>query len=204
METIDLKKFCGYQEQLETPFWRKGFLYASDGVVCVRIPAEENPSFEHKRVPKAEELPHWWTDDAFFQWSPLPELPPVEYENCDDCGGSGQDWRQLRDCPKCGNCDWPCENCDGSGQTKKITRVSIGGFDFNNFKLALLESLPNGSVSVSSYPNSKDGKDAGILRVRFDGGQGLVMGMNKESESASVKAAIAAASGAAKEEGRGE
>ena len=39
--TIDLKAFCEPEApHLAEPFWREGHMYATNGKICVRVPAE--------------------------------------------------------------------------------------------------------------------------------------------------------------------
>lgn len=179
---IDMRKFCEEEiPNIATPFWRDGYLYASNGRYCVRVPSESGEP-GHALAPAANRLEHWWTDDSLFAWEPFPESGSQKLR-CDECRGTGQDFSIGRCCPKCGNNDFPCEDCEGTGWVDSFKNIMVGGFLFSGRFIHMLSSLPNSTVNASKSPTDKPYQRTGILRIRFDGGQALLMGITQEHES---------------------
>ena len=179
--TIDLKAFCEPEApHLAEPFWREGHMYATNGKICVRVPAESG-ELGHAKAPSAHNLKWWWDDDNAFEWEPLPAATEKKVR-CRYCDGDGRNPDVTCKCPKCGNDYFPCEDCDGKGYWKEWETVHIGGFSFGGQLVHLLSSLPNPIVFASEQPCENKGNVAGVLRVKFDGGQAILMGLEFRRE----------------------
>ena len=133
---IDLKKFCGDGEatnrfQNNMVFFRGGHLCATDGRICVRVPAPEGSAETEGRFPDLKRL-NWPGEDAAWQPWPAPDWEMGMVDHCGGCGGSGRlkgtpcpecngDGEKEEKCRKCDgegachHCDAECEDCDGDG-----------------------------------------------------------------------------------------
>lgn len=79
---VCLETFCNkksFHYQLGLPFRRGEFVYATDGRICVRMPADsyDGPVATEGKFPKIESL-DW--DKEVVKWGPVPEPQP-----CDKC-----------------------------------------------------------------------------------------------------------------------
>jgi hypothetical protein len=190
----DLKRFCGFlSEHMATadPWVSGGWRYATDGRVCVRVPAPgepdtPTPDFSAPRLPPAAELfplrparyslAPWPTDGIEPGHTPCWECNEtgiVDTTSCDRCRGMG--------CKKCKGHGWTggrsCTNCDGFGQvTGKGRRV---GEHLIALRLdRLVRSLP-GVFFLMDVGWAKP------LPFVFDGGgEGIVMGMPRDRPAA--------------------
>lgn len=165
MTTLDLTTFCSTEPSrpnLHAPFRLGEHVFATDGRICVRVPAYEGP-------------PEGSVDPRKF-FSNIPEVTPArlrsiksaqkQLDECTNCGGTGK----MHECPNC-DCGH-CEFCDGAGSvdnTPKI-RVALRGAVFDLRYINLIRTLPNLHLAVSAP------KDAAMY-FRFDGGDGVLMPM---------------------------
>lgn len=161
--SIDLKPFCGNEWEvraaLRAPWVQDGWLYATNGHVCVRLPAIEANSVgpRHPKNVSALFNKAFNVEGEFIAFPTLPCLV-----NCPVCGGSGsvEDEHGDTDC---------CFNCYGSGFD--WTRQEVGDSGFNLLYMHQLSALPNARICT----NGK--KDAAA--VLFDGGQAILMPMRE-------------------------
>lgn len=99
---FNIQDFCAtgyFREYLLRPFAYHGKLYASNGHIIVRVPAEADaPDTEHSICAHAEKL----FADANFEagMEPLPAYQEVELPSCEGCGGSGK-CKPLEECREC-------------------------------------------------------------------------------------------------------
>ncbi len=106
LSEIDLKIFCavpGLRKEICNPFSYGGWRYATNGKICVRIPAAK----KHKRITGSP--------DAAFLFKKFPErgfrllyprLHDEQVTMCDECHGMGGetidgDWEECRFCLGC-------------------------------------------------------------------------------------------------------
>ena len=161
---IDLQKFCckphDNRYNLEHPFSRGEWTYATNGHIAVRVPRVAD-SFDNKDSPAAETL-SWPTAGMKFTAAPKIEIPRLKEWECQTCDGRGS----KHDCPDC-NCS--CDVCFGTGQQIEKISVGVGPSVFNARYVSLALALPN----LEFGPLHK----IEPVPFRFDGGQGLLMPM---------------------------
>jgi hypothetical protein len=198
---VDLQRFCSrdddLREYLRKPWAHKGYLYASNGHICVRIPAPDQAAavFPHKVAESAAGL----FDREHGGHAPLPAFDPAK--SCDLCGGTGRTrrakcpecdgegefshgthWYDCRECDSEGVVDAsdgegePCDcgACDGLGARQTFARLAPGiGYDARY--LAWIKALPGAMFVIgSSVDNTSGTRPAHFI---FDGGEGVLMPM---------------------------
>jgi len=153
MTPKDLQPFCwpdNTRPKIRTPWTTNGFTYASDGWLCVRVPAL--PEVTRTDGPNAARV--FKDVDRLSEEGAIPlasiAIPdPIPCSRCDggrikefpckECDGTGtvtyhgqhyrRDWDI--DCPACeGSPTSQCPDCDGLGVSKEQQRVPIGDVDF--------------------------------------------------------------------------
>lgn len=123
---IDLTPFCGKDGHYtpSTPWFESGHIYATDGHVCVRVPAEAGLGNEAEDDKPKGLILGWPTgDETWLPWPPVIPIPGEE--ECPMCGGKrfvhgdqlcrhceGGGWCSCRSCGDRHNC-W---HCDGTGK----------------------------------------------------------------------------------------
>jgi hypothetical protein len=167
---IDLEKFCSTdltRPYLMKPFTIGEWTYATNGRICVRVPAmAEWPSIE-----KTIAAPELFAAPV-TEFRPLPKIefpPPDEDDECESCNGRGCE----HDCP---DCECICEQCNGTGEVPPYSNVSveIGNGIYAGRYIHLLQSLP----SVEIGPPHKRER----MQFRFAGGEGCLMPRNGEAD----------------------
>jgi hypothetical protein len=156
---IDLLQFCSQsQPNLAAPWSRDGVTYATDGAVILRVAIEagidDNPlapdaAATFDRAPSPNE------------YAPIPDVNAPTKEPCGRCCGDG-----YYDCECCDH-ERECPDCGGSGMIAPKTSTLISGARFDDRYLALLGSLPNCQIGITGQYTA--------ARIRFDGGDGLLM-----------------------------
>lgn len=120
-EQIELSPFCGgggTRWDIDCPWVAHGWRYATDGRICVRVPAGGEPNTVGHRVPLIAEFDGFAADLCTVPFAP----PDGPWERCPVCDGTGYGWRDCDlcegfgscHCPKC-NADHGCGKCDGTG-----------------------------------------------------------------------------------------
>lgn len=195
MTTDELRAFCDTGSErrvVQAPFSLDAWTYATDGSIIVRVP----------RLPEVAELPNrLLTPPELFAnnppgplWYPVPTLPPAPMAvPCSRCGGKAKPvcpachdtgevsfefWhgatRYTADvtCPVCHG-EVRCGRCDGTLIERRDEEppVELGPALFAPKYIRLLAALPHCEMAPS---NASD-----VCRVRFDGGDGLVMPMRR-------------------------
>lgn len=160
---IDLQPFCGNDEcrhpYLMRPFTRRGYTYATNGHILVRVPPRsEIPDSEKDfRV----ERPFDGIECAIF--TPLPAfVVPKPDGDCEMCDGRGFE----HSCPDCQCTCWACEG-SGSEVWGAGTSIEIGGVSFAAKYLLMMQGLPGIAIGRPRQEQS--------LLFRFDGGEGALM-----------------------------
>ncbi len=187
---MDLLKFCSKREHhiqhgINEPFSRGEYTYATDGVVCIRVPRQADVTSE--KGPPAEEL-FTKAEAQPEAWQPIPPFELTQH-TCADCGGKGYvrlcNYCKGQGCKRCNNsgavgCDKEhssvlemCEDCYGTGTVKEvgnnIVDGSAGKVRISSIYLDMIKELPN--VQISPFDSTS------VFRIRFDGGEGLLMPM---------------------------
>lgn len=205
-----LKDFCsaGFRiSKMDTPFYRNGHTYATDGFICIRI----NGKFaeENKEAPLADDLDEWdlllkLTPDWRLRADKMKEVksqfpvcqschPLAVTTKCPECNGEG--WVTLSndpheygfECKTCcgdghtGKCNTrDCPHCNGS-RTTYASQWEISGQAFNTqLLIKLTEKL--GDIELFCWPVWSSEKRYPALAFRFDGGEGLLMPMKPNPE----------------------
>jgi hypothetical protein len=196
---MDLKRFCANKSDprayLREPWAHKGYVYATNGHIVVRVPAPDQAEAiaEHKAAATAEGL------FATFPAIEAQPLPPFTLgEECFFCAGTGEAYSV--DCPDCdgegefihGAHDYECKECEGGGfvdaekipenktvchacygRGYKAHRAPVGpmGAGFDASYLSWIAALPG--VLFAARGPAESG------RFTFDGGEGLLMPMRE-------------------------
>lgn len=201
MSPEQLQRFCASPEEirwyLQSPWRANGFIYASNGHVCIEIPDDgrelKDSGAKYPDVRKSVFDRYTSTDFA-----PMPALVPIEIAGaCEQCEGAGThgeiecvecdgvgDFEKGRRVYTCGCCDGVgsigdndkptiCLACDGYGEPgncPEAHRTVLGeaeGIGFQTRYLRLFAGLPGVEVALNGL--------AGAAVFRFDGGAGAVM-----------------------------
>jgi hypothetical protein len=163
---IDLKPFCGTDESrpyLMQPWSRDGFTYATNGHICVRVPAIDGIE-DCEAAPNAGKLFAVPLTSELVSVTTL-SLPPERRAECSGCEGRGVKHR-------CPDCACVCEKCSGTKEVGGEDRVSVGlnGFNIGLRYLRLIVSLPGAKVQTIGEPG-------GAVAFAFDGGDGRLMAL---------------------------
>lgn len=170
MKKKDLQKFCFEGEgrdKIKTPWTDEGYTYATNGHICIKVPAlsdvpaEPYPVDAEKVFRETPQPTEWFTVPHLAK----PKTP--EEIVCTDCEGTGKD--DLNECPECGH-KKDCPDCDGTGKVKEDIApryLKIGNQSFDEKYLYLIQG----------FPNVRIGPATGLIaaRIKFDGGEGLLM-----------------------------
>ena len=167
--TINLQRFCDPDENgryaLNEPWVVNGWRYATDGRVIVRVPAEgeqDSPLPDGKRRPKN---PGEILRPVNGEWLTWPNV-----SQCYHCEGTGTD-----DCPGC-----PCGACSCLGEiecthcrAKGTFRTLFGKAELSQHYAYLISKLPGVMYLPQTDPE-------GVVRFKFDGGEGGVSPVRKD------------------------
>lgn len=195
MTTEQLQAFCARATKrpgLATPFTRAGYTWASNAIALVRVPVVEGVRVCDDPWPTPFPAGIMAEYQPGPQWYALPALPErVQDRPCSECGG-----RKREPCKACNDkgtvvytfdhrgvvydmdCDCPvcdgereCRHCHGDGIEPRVPqRVRIGQATFDADALRPFAALDHCELApVDAYAP---------CRVRFDGGEGLVMPLN--------------------------
>lgn len=203
MNLEQLQKYCSTdpdKKLFEAPFTVGEFTYATNGHILLRVP--KMSGFEDREHNSTTET---MLERPVEAWFPCPVIPAPPRQKCDVCEGTGKAYAcpecedgavQLKtkfndyECVDCKSCDgagqlskeeidslkehfkWidviemPCENCDG-GYLFTDKSISLGTTWFSDRYLSLLCQLPACEIGITSITTA--------ARIRFDGGEGLIM-----------------------------
>lgn len=191
---IDLQSFCerpeGMRYYLQAPFNHRGYLYASNGHILVRIPAPEHADTVSPHKPAETSVKMF----AELQVGSYAAIPPLQVPRlcrhckgaghyrqtyCPTCKGQGEIYVRRRVYNKCKPCeglgqlaspdgdDQTCYACFGLGRDSARTVVGDVGFQVNY--LMMIKALPDHQFAPSLFE-----KPAHFV---FTGGEGLLMPM---------------------------
>ena len=156
--------------EIETPFNQNGYLYATNGVVMIRL--QENKKFYPIRTtPDVSDAAFPWDHDALCLWRDFKKemLPEPTYIRC-DCGNT----TKKHSCP--------CEDCEGEGEWRVSRAVELPGGDITpligDIYLELILTLTDPQYTTEGFiqPISHASRHT-PLRFRSKEVFGLVMPM---------------------------
>ena len=132
---------------IQRPFSSGPYSFATNGYLLIRVPRMADVNDED------EVGANRIFEKALMptEWHPVPNPGPPVFERCSWCGG------------KNGGCD----ECDWTGHEEPFTAVRVGDQFFQARYLRLLLRLPGVMIGTTWGINA--------ARVRFDGGDGLIM-----------------------------
>lgn len=202
---IDLERFCAKEtehpsyEALERPWNAGGWRYASNAMICVRVPTTE-PDDENKLGrPKFKDAARLFAMKGFNFAAcsePWPAPPYVRVEDdcpdcvgsgklgavrCSECGGEGHvtctECGRDHECDECDEKGWitpdgdrgDCEACNGVGKRMVDTFLRVGE---HIIKADLAKLIVSALPNVRWQPGVAPDRS---LPFTFTGGQGLVM-----------------------------
>jgi hypothetical protein len=200
VSAVDLQRFCwanDYRKYLRQPWAHKGWMYASNGHILVRVPSPEHAEtvFAEK---VAESAVGMLADSGEREYAPLPAftLGPVcecckgvgtvKQSKCPDCDGEGEfdHGEYTYHCKECDGEGWiddpageerECDACYGFGTESK--RIDFGGIGYQARYLRLIKDLPGLVFSPGTRADETTIKAA---HFTFDGGEGLLMPMGAQ------------------------
>ncbi len=187
---MDLQQFCskregGFHRGIDKPFSKGTWTYATDGVICIRVPRLAEVGNENG--PDAGILFDQVKD--LTEWQSVP-FAPVTESLCEDCGGKGH----VRGCKYCygqgcGHCKdngqigciathpdaKDCEDCLGTGKIQGGSAIIFGTGCRVRLSAVYLDQIKSLTGVMIALPGTGDPKVA--ARIKFDGGEGLLMPM---------------------------
>jgi len=186
MKTIDLTRFCADENlryNLDHPWVRGGYKIATDGRICVRVKTDEPDTVpgEGERYPDIDAL-FKELDEKIAAWHPMPTALPYNapsWDNCPVCGGSAQ----LGCCPQCGMFGGrdkdllDCRHCDGKGTLELVCSITLDKRRYSVEYIRDIMSLPALEYGELNEEAARRNPAHNPLAFRFDGGDGLLMGL---------------------------
>lgn len=199
---FDLAKFCGKSHRYEhsKPFWQDGHIFATDGKVCLRVGSHSGDVLGPEcKLPPAATLP--WGKDGEKVTQVCTRMAVAWCDGCD-----GTTLANRRKCPECGgededededyfDCtcmfgwvgDGHCIECEGHGEYAQpcLVEVTAGG-NVQYFERELWDKVQSiGDVQVRLSSDAKYDSIACPVPfpafLAFDGGDGLLMPMDKQA-----------------------
>ena len=205
---LDLSKFCANEsdprEHLRRP-WKHGeWVYATNGHLCVRVPAASMPDVaECDKAPNAQNLFQKHMEQRQCEFLLMPTLPKVHA--CGDCEGKGtvlavkcpactdgafDHYGDTYDCLHCEGSaagpGWieserdsatkrPCNFCDGLGSSlRENGNAPLGESTYSLVYLSWLAELPQVRVCPGLSAELPTKEQVPAVFL-FDGGQALLM-----------------------------
>lgn len=157
MTRRQLQPFCArkdkYYYEIETPFNKGDYTYATNGHVVVRVPKLKDRALKQARkTPNVDKI----FADAIVpeKYIPVPNPGIVYMSICDE----------HRNAPYC--------DCDGTGFREGFSFFKVGKQYFQKQHLRLLRLLPGVEIGLAEGDNA--------AHFQFDGGDGLLMPLNPE------------------------
>jgi len=160
--TIDLQVFCAYKEspladRIKQPWTTRGYTYASDGRILIRVPAIEGESIHDHPETSGLPLPVVRDLDPPLMLADI-ELPAKIKDECEECKEYNQ---PQHGCPECHGAGWVWRYPWG---------MDVRGVRLAPLYIELMKTLPN--CAFVSLPTEL--KPVSFI---FDGGEGLLMCM---------------------------
>lgn len=188
-----LQAFCSQDETravLAEPWTHDGYTYATDGRMVVRVlalPGCQSGEDWPNGYPQAP----WGlmaTCPQSTDWQPMPPIPPAPDAVCSQCHAEaaavcpackgdgevkwtfdfcGTEHTRMDECPVCDGEERICNRCWGDGREPDLARVQVGRLVFQARYLRPFTQFTNLEIALCGEREP--------ARVRFDGGDGLVM-----------------------------
>ncbi len=203
----DLTIFCAIEAtrySLETPFVIDSYEYFSDGRICIKRKTDKPDTTD--KAPDFESCFTQSREVALKEPIPIVE-PNYSDEDCGFCRGTGKEHVACNICIGTGwhECDCgiehDCGNCDGTGYIECFSdkvciycdgkrlgfeNVMIEDILFKGYYIGLIFRMFDNLQAVSfskSCSEKVDGMtDTGSMRFVFDGGEGLLMSLKRETK----------------------
>lgn len=177
-KALDLKIFCYkgeyFKENLGVPWSEGKYSYASDGVILIRV--VRFPDIPENEQARSVNRVTDFLNKGVDTWVQVPNITP-EKKFCSFCGGKG--FIYFSDIVF-GKTKENCEDCDGTGYIDKEIVVEIEEVFFNNKYLRMLLTLPGVKMALLD-------KIRAPAKIKFDGGDGLLMPMLAPDRYSDVK-----------------
>ena len=192
MTPDELKQYCAKGKMrfdIDQSWNYKGYSYATDGKMMIRIPTTEPDTLDGKFPENVDTEFNWLAPVSIVETENLKrvECPTchgygLPILKCDACDGRGEHYcSRCEDAHDCANCqgtgDYPdhdstakCPDCNGNkgGFNKRVGNRIIAYFYINK-----IQRLPNVRYQTCGKP-----EDA--MRFTFDGGEGIIMPLTSE------------------------
>jgi hypothetical protein len=139
------------------PFASGGFIYATDGRICVRMPLVGELDGQEEGT-KPDPSTVGWEGPFYSEASPVPELASDETVKCSCCNGRGEH-----------DCGVGCEDCDCTGEIQIIKATKVGCVNLGNNYLRILAQ--HGAAIFMR----QDGSHHKPVRFAGPGWEGLLM-----------------------------
>ncbi len=194
---IDLQPYCStdiHRYDFSKPFVQRGWRYATDACICVRVPTIEPDTVSESRLPKADEIFQGIHKSTFEPWSESPLLltpgPCVvcsghgvfPSERCQQCDGCRRvllvRTREPRTCQVCEGKGWlgpVCFNCEGTEQPLLPYAQEVRGILVSPRYVRLIHTLPTPLLACPGWSDR-------MLYFRFPGGEGAVMTIGRRPD----------------------
>lgn len=175
MKDKALRQFCApdYEprETLRDPFAYKGKTYATNGHILVRAKAEKRGYPASKKYgANCDHIIENAKKDGFVR---LEELPEQTFITCSYCEGEGKaecDMGHIHECPA----------CEGMGQKRDIVPIAVGDAYIDLKYASMIAGLDEHEIAFPADSES-------ALYFRFQGGEGAVMPIRKDSAEGILK-----------------
>jgi hypothetical protein len=213
---IDLMAFCakhnGAKWDMRLPYHLADWCYATDASVCVRVEPHSADRVQNTGpVPPFEGLA--WNHDALRGWRPLPDRQPLlaSGSDCPNCDGYGHvpSTVMAEECERCWGTGWGvspsvrCRKCRGTGRLLPPgceecpvcngnaigvfpSVVELAGSHFDVRLYRRVQNLPDAEFVLDNYLSSPT---CPLMKFRFDGGCGLLMGIVPATAAARIETA---------------
>lgn len=169
---MNLEPFCADPDtrpSLATPFSWKGYDYATDGRIMIRVPSTGEHS-ERGDTPNAHVEKYISREcGEFIELPPFDPWTAEDMTPCETCGGFGGGETADDECPDCKG--WG----HGTGR-KDIVKIEFLGGHISDYYLSKIANLPQVRIA-KCIPWAKE--DGAVYMFTFDGGDGVIMGMRK-------------------------
>ena len=193
-----LNRFCGLGEQIGNPFINGDYTYATNGHIIVRVPRIAAVVKEVMIDPTT--MP--WDHATLTGWRPIDSYPLPERiicarckgtkkVVCPECEGTGEAFLRGKEdsydveCLLCnGDMDYKesCDNCDEDGKRyeQRMPRIELPPWDVivNAEYLYLIRTYLPGPHFLT-VNKADENYPMGIIRFKFDGGEGGLMPMRR-------------------------
>lgn len=213
MET--LRRFCDTNADgnglsrpwMAMPFSIGGFSYATDSVICVRVPRLCGPRELSEYPNFVSSVEYMFAQSPKGIWGVPPSVPQfAEYKTCEECDGLGSKKRCPECCGsgelefsstnsryvcECKTCEGegtvpsaegsPCAECGGSGKIKVPSLIQFGdpavGPVDGGKTYGIRSDVLEKITTLPGLEINTSPVSCGVFHFRFRGGDGVLMGI---------------------------